>query len=107
MKTFYSPDHAAHAPKEEFEGGRLVPAVEIPERAERVRARIEARKLGPVLAPSGFGGAPILRVHDAAFVEFLDSAYADWRARYWRDTADAIPSAWPGRGLREQRDGDI
>jgi acetoin utilization deacetylase AcuC-like enzyme len=107
MKTFYSPDHAAHAPKEEFEGGRLVPAVEIPERAERVRARIEERKLGPVLAPSEFGAAPILRVHDAAFVEFLDSAYADWRARYWRDTADAIPSAWPGRGLREQRGGDI
>jgi acetoin utilization deacetylase AcuC-like enzyme len=107
MKTFYSPAHAGHAPKEEFEGGRLVPAVEIPERAERVRARIEERRLGPVLAPAEFGSAPILRVHDAAFVQFLDSAYGEWRKRYWRDSADAIPSAWPGRGLREQRDGDI
>jgi len=107
MKTFYSPAHAAHAPKEEFEAGRLVPAVEIPERAERVRARIEERKLGPVLAPSEFGNGPLLRVHDAAFVQFLTSAYGEWRTRYWRDTADAIPTAWPGRGLREQRGGDI
>ena len=51
MKTFYSPIHLGHVPAEEFEGGRLLPAVEIPSRAESVRARIEERKLGPILAP--------------------------------------------------------
>src|SRR5438105_66129 len=43
MKTFYSPAHLEHAPKEEFEAGRLSPAVEIPARAEHVKARIGER----------------------------------------------------------------
>jgi acetoin utilization deacetylase AcuC-like enzyme len=100
MKTFYSPAHLNHAPKEEFEAGRLSPAVENPARAERVRAEIERRKLGPILPPRNFGDEPILRVHDANFTAFLRSAYDDWRARYPSDTADALPSAWPTRGMR-------
>ena len=56
MKTFYSPAHLGHA---------LTPdsAVELPERAENVRAEIEARKLGPVLAPETFPDAAIEKVH--------------------------------------------
>jgi acetoin utilization deacetylase AcuC-like enzyme len=106
MKTFYSPAHLAHAPKEEFEGGRLSPAVELPARAERVKAEVERRKLGPVLAPQEFGSAPILAVHDSAMVRFLTGAHEQWRER-WPDTEAAIPSAWPGRGLRDRRDGEI
>ncbi|MGH6872861.1 MAG: histone deacetylase family protein [Rhizomicrobium sp.] len=107
MKTFYSPAHQAHAPKEEFEQGRMGPAVELPERVERVKARILERKLGPVLAPEAFGPEPVARVHDGAFVTFMAGAYAEWRKAYWRDTADAIPSSFPLRGLRARRDGDI
>jgi acetoin utilization deacetylase AcuC-like enzyme len=107
MKTFYSPIHLGHAPKEEFDGGRLTPAVEVPERVERVKTRILERKLGPVLAPEEFGPEAIARVHDAAFVQFLTGAYDDWRKMHWRDTMDAIPSSFPMRGLRERRGGDI
>ena len=107
MKTFYSPAHLDHAPKDEFEQGRLTPAVEIPERVERVKARVEERKLGEVIAPSAFPDEAIFRVHDAAFVKFLTGAYGMWREKYWRDNTDAIPSTWPARGLRERRDGDI
>ncbi|MBI3677254.1 MAG: histone deacetylase family protein [Proteobacteria bacterium] len=107
MKTFYSPVHLRHAPKQEFEGGRMQPAVEIPERAERVRAEIEARKLGPLLTPGEFGNEPLLRIHDPAFVIFLSEAHGAWTRRYGKDAPDAIPSAWPSRGLREQRSGDI
>jgi acetoin utilization deacetylase AcuC-like enzyme len=107
MKTFYSPTHLGHAPREEFEGGRLTPAVEKPERVERVKARIEARGLGPIIAPRRFGLDPVGRVHDAAFVRFLTGAYDEWREKYLKDDADAIPSSFPMRGLRERRDGDI
>ncbi|HTQ14022.1 MAG TPA: histone deacetylase family protein [Rhizomicrobium sp.] len=107
MKTFYSAAHRAHAPKEEFEGGRATPAIEIPERVERVKAQIEARKLGPVLPPEDFGLGPAARVHDGAFIRFLEGAHDAWRKAYWRDTADAIPSSFPLRGLRARRDGDI
>ncbi|HEY1838215.1 MAG: histone deacetylase family protein [Rhizomicrobium sp.] len=106
MKTFYSPAHRDHAPSEEFEGGRLTPAVEVPARAERVKAEIERRKLGPIVAPSEFGSEPILAVHDGALVHFLAGAHERWR-KHWPDVEQAIPSAWPGRGLKDRRNGDI
>jgi acetoin utilization deacetylase AcuC-like enzyme len=107
MKTFYSPAHLDHAPPEEFEGGKMSAAVEVPQRAERVRAEIERRKLGPILAPADFGMAPIARVHDAGLVRFLGEASALWRKQYGEDAPPAIPSAWPARGLRPQPDGDV
>ncbi len=107
IKTFYSPAHLAHAPEQEFEGGRLSPAVEVPARVERVRARVELRKLGPVLAPRPFGDEAILKVHDAGLVGFLTEAHAAWRERYGDGAPAAIPSAWPARGMTERRGGDI
>lgn len=105
MKTFYSPAHLEHAPKSEFEGGRLTPAVEVPARAERVHARILEHKLGPVIAPQVFPDDAILRVHDAGLTRFLAGAHDEWVKRYGE--SDAIPSAWPARGMRARRDGDI
>jgi acetoin utilization deacetylase AcuC-like enzyme len=107
MKTFYSPAHLGHAPKEEFEAGRLAPAVEIPARAERVKARIEERKVGPILSPQEFGNEPILRVHEADLVGFLGEAHDEWIKRYGASAPDAIASSWPARGLRTRRSGDV
>jgi acetoin utilization deacetylase AcuC-like enzyme len=106
MKTFYAHEHQGHAPALEFEQGRMAPAVEIPARAEAVRARIEAKKLGPILPQKPFDDAIIARVHDEDFIEFLIGAHAAWAARYGEKT-EAIPSCWPARGLRERRLGDI
>jgi len=108
MKTFYSPAHLAHVPREEFEMGRMGPAVEIPARVERVRARVAERQIGPILPPEHFDDDVIARVHDADFIAFLNDAHRAWTARYGeRAGAEAIPSCWPARGLRERRKGDI
>ena len=107
MKTFYSSAHLEHAPPEEFEGGRMNPAVEVPLRAERVRAEVERRGLGPILTPKDFGMAPIARVHDAGLVAFLGEASGLWRKRYGEDAPPAIPSAWPARGLHSNFRGDV
>ena len=107
MKTFYSPAHLGHIPAQEFEGGRLLPAVEIPSRAEAVRARIEERKLGPILAPTSFDDAPILRVHDGGLVSFLGDAFAQWQKAYGPKALAALPSRWPAPGLSARRAPDI
>ena len=107
MKTFYSATHTEHDPGMEFEGGRLSPAVEIPARAEQVRREIETRKLGPVLSPRQFPDGPILGVHDAGLVAFLQDAHHIWCARYGEDAPNAIASAWPARGMKPRRAGDI
>ena len=107
MKVFYSPAHLDHAPPEEFEGGRMNPAVEVPARVERVKAEAERRGIGPITAPATFGLAPVARVHDAGLVKFLGEASELWRKRHGEDAPAAIPSAWPGRGMRNRFDGDI
>jgi acetoin utilization deacetylase AcuC-like enzyme len=107
MKTFYTPAHQSHAPSQEFESGRLTPIPERPERVESVRAEIERRQLGPILAPTAFGLDPILRVHDRAFVEFVHGAHDEWTRRYGSGAPDAIPSAWPAAGMRRNLAGDI
>jgi acetoin utilization deacetylase AcuC-like enzyme len=106
MKTFYAAAHLEHFPSVNFAQGRLVPAVEIPERVEQVKRRIEDRKIGPLLAPQSFGDEAILRVHDDAFLRFMTGAYEAWHGKYGTD-ADAVPAVWPVRGLRVLRDGDI
>jgi acetoin utilization deacetylase AcuC-like enzyme len=106
VKTFYTTAHLDHQPKGDFSQGRPVPPVEIPERVEQVKRRIEERNIGPLLAPKMFGDETILRVHDDGFVHFLTGAYSAWEEKY-RSDADAVPSLWPARGLRLLRDGDI
>ena len=107
MKTFHSPAHLGHAPKLQFDAGRFSPAVEVPERVERVKSRIAERKIGPILQPREFGNEPILRVHDPQLIAFLGAAHDDWTKRYGRDAGDAIPSAWPARGMRAQGGRDV
>ena len=107
MKTFYSPAHLDHIPAEEFEAGQLSPAVEIPERAEAVRARIEERKLGEIAAPREFGNEAVLRVHDPELVGFLGEAFRDWQAAHGPNAMSALPSRWPAPGLSARRAPDI
>ncbi len=107
MKTFYSDAHLKHDPPEEFEMGRMAPAVEVPERAERVRACLEQRDIGPILRPVEFGNEPVLRVHDSDLVAFLAEAHDHWREKYGENAPAAIPSAWPSRGHKQRRTGHI
>lgn len=107
MKTFYSPAHLDHDPKVQFEAGQLLPAVEIPMRAETIKLALETRGTGPILPPKPFGDETILRVHDSGLVNFLGVAWKDWTDRYGAHAPVAIPSAWPSRGLPENRKGDI
>ena len=105
MKTFYSPLHLEHDPQVQFEGGQLLPAVEIPLRAEKVRVEIGKRRIGPVVPPTPCDDAAILKVHDAGMVAFLAEAYDEWTKRHGH--SPAIPSAWPAHGLHDGRRGDI
>jgi acetoin utilization deacetylase AcuC-like enzyme len=98
MKTIYSPRHAGHAGNLELMLGEIVPAFEMPSRAEYVRARVEAVGLGPILPPEEFGLDTARRVHDAAFVDFLPTVWDRWVESGRSGTA--LPYTWPVRGLR-------
>ena len=81
MLTIASDAHRAHVPKGEvIDGGTPLPAPEVPERAERIRAEIVARSLGPVQPPQPHGLDAAHRVHAPDYVEFLRTAYDEFLA---------------------------
>jgi acetoin utilization deacetylase AcuC-like enzyme len=84
----------------ELHGGLLVPPHESPERARFVLERVRATGLGVVLAPDRHGLEPVLRVHDAAFVDFLGRAWRDWEAS--GSQGEAIPDCWPARRMAQR-----
>jgi acetoin utilization deacetylase AcuC-like enzyme len=79
--TVASEAHHAHVPHGAvLDAGTPVPAPEIPERADRIRAAIDARGLGAVREPEPHGLDPVHRVHSRDYVTFLQRAYAEWIA---------------------------
>src|SRR5215475_9168146 len=100
MKTVYSDKYRLHDPKSEFAGGRFVPTFEMPRRAAMVLARVEATKLGPVMEPVAHDLGAVMRVHDSAFVEFLETGHAEWQKAY--GDSDAIPAVWVGPAMRRK-----
>jgi acetoin utilization deacetylase AcuC-like enzyme len=75
MRLFFDSRQRRHAPKSEYFNGALHPYAEHPGRLDSIIAAI-----GAIEAPADHGEAPIRAAHDGAYLEFLKSALADWRA---------------------------
>ncbi len=98
MRTVYNQRHAAHAATHEFFRGRLVPAFEVPARADYVLQAVQAAQFGEILNPVDHGLAPLERVHAPAYLRFIQGAHAEWLAL--GGEGDAFPAVWPVRSLR-------
>jgi acetoin utilization deacetylase AcuC-like enzyme len=105
MITVFSPDHVLRSARTELYGGELVRPHESPERAQIVLERVQAQRLGRVIAPASFGAAPLLRVHDPEYLEFLAQAWGEWVAAGNR--GEAIPDCWPARRMSQRRPASI
>lgn len=93
IPVYFDPAQSSHAPALELHNGAFVPSADTPARVEALLAAV-----GPVTAPTDHGLAPILAVHDAAYVNFLQRAHADWRAA--GREGDAFPYVFPVRHRR-------
>ncbi len=98
MKTIHSPRHHGHSGHVELYHGRIVPAFEKPERAEMIRAAVEARGFGETLAPADHGLAPLVRVHAPRYVDFLAQLTEQWIAS--GRELPILPSVWRAPGMR-------
>ena len=79
MLTVYTDEHHLHDAKAEFVQGHMVPIFEMPKRADFVIERVRQQKLGEVIAPERQPRDAIERIHSAAFLEFLETAWKEWR----------------------------
>jgi acetoin utilization deacetylase AcuC-like enzyme len=98
MQTVYSPRHAGHSGNMELMSGEILPAFELPRRAEIVRDRVKAVGLGEIIAPDEHGLETARRVHAPDYVDFLPRVWPMWTAEGRGGTA--IPFVWPAPGLR-------
>ncbi len=98
MITVFSDRHRLQSVDTEFYRGRWVEAFEIPRRAELVLEAVRSADLGPVIEPDSFGIEPVLAVHDADFVRFLETIWTDWLAEV--GNIPAYPNIWPPRRTR-------
>jgi acetoin utilization deacetylase AcuC-like enzyme len=99
MRIFWDERQRRHAPEKELHNGAFVPFAETPARADAVLAAV-----GPAEAPADQGEAPLLRVHPAAYLDFLKGAHCEWRAA--GRNGDAAGYVWPvvrRRPLRLER----
>lgn len=106
MITISSPNHALHAPKTEFFRGERVPCVESPSRLDFVLAELTAR--GHEVRPPDTDSIDALqKVHSAAYLAFLQTAWQQWLALS-PGNADVqpFPSVWPVRSLRHDVEPD-
>src|SRR5262249_18400471 len=71
----------AHDPVTETVMGGVIPANEVADRAERIRTTLEADGGFAFAAPTEHGPEPILAVHDAGLVRFVEEAWPAARAQ--------------------------
>jgi acetoin utilization deacetylase AcuC-like enzyme len=97
MITIYSEKHRLRNAKTELFGGVLVAPYENPSRADIILERVKSEKLGEIIEPDEFGMEPVLALHDAGFVEFLQTAWEEWSQTEYK--GEAIPTCWPARRM--------
>jgi acetoin utilization deacetylase AcuC-like enzyme len=97
MITIYSEKHRLRNAKTELFGGVLVPPYENPSRVDIILERVKSEKLGEIIEPDEFGMEPVLALHDAGFVEFLQTAWEEWSQTEYK--GEAIPTCWPARRM--------
>jgi acetoin utilization deacetylase AcuC-like enzyme len=101
MRTFFSEDHRLHFPQAELSGGEFVTPYELPSRVEYVLRRLRERDLGPVLDPGPVDVEPVRRLLDPGFLDFLATAYDDWKAAGMG--GEVIAAGMPTRRQRHDR----
>ena len=100
MRVVYSPAHLGHDIASETVMGRPVPANEVAERAERIRASLEADGGFEIAGPADHGDEPVVAVHDPGLLRFLAEAFGQMR-REGVDRVAVVPEGFNVRALSE------
>jgi acetoin utilization deacetylase AcuC-like enzyme len=105
MQVVYSPAHLAHDITVETFMGIPIPANEVAERAEKIRAALEADGGFALTEPSEHGETPITAVHDPGLVRFLEVAWSELR-RQGLDRPFLTADTYPNRQMFEGMSAD-
>jgi acetoin utilization deacetylase AcuC-like enzyme len=82
MNIIYTDRHQGHATDGLVVDGRPFVCRETPARAEAILAAVQAAHLGMVMPPNDHGLAPLLAAHDADYIAYVRTAYAQNAAHF-------------------------
>ncbi|MGV6395780.1 histone deacetylase family protein [Pseudomonas caspiana] len=78
MLSFFHPEQLLHFPKSYYSRGQMRTPQEVPQRAQNLLQAVDT--LGfDIREPADYGLDPLLGVHSAAYLTFLENAHADWK----------------------------
>jgi acetoin utilization deacetylase AcuC-like enzyme len=100
IPVVWSDRHRLHQPGAEIWVGVRTPGTEVPERAERIRAELEARG-ARIVAATEHPDSALLAVHDSELVDYLFSAWDRWQEAGLPDDPGqdrVVPYIFPGQG---------
>ena len=100
MRIIFTDLHDRHDCAGEMKDGQLAPCFENPRRLMAIADALRAAGHHDFETPPDKGLAPILAVNDLDYVEFLQSAHAQWRAA--GRAGDILPLCWPGPYMRRE-----
>lgn len=100
MITVYTPQHALHATAAILVKGQPWPTEELPERAEIIRRAVIDAQLAEIIPPHDFGLQPIEAVHEAEFLEYLQTVHAKNAAMHHGKASPVFPSTFATRPVR-------
>ncbi len=98
MRTIDSEQPRLRDARTELYGGELVQPFEKPSRAETVLRVVRESGLGEISPPEAFSLEPVLAVHEADYIAFLETAWQEWRDAGY--AGEVIASVWPARRMQ-------
>lgn len=105
MKIIHSEDHRYHFPQGEISGGEFVTPFERPSRVEYILSRLKAVGMTDISAPGALDMGPVRAIHDAGFLEFLETCWNEWVAEGYR--GEILPLGFPARRMQIRRPDQI
>ncbi|RVT95685.1 histone deacetylase family protein [Rhodovarius crocodyli] len=97
MLVFHSPVQAKHHSHQFMRHGRFVPTRDVPARADNILAEL-TRDGHAIHQARPHGMAPIAAIHTPEFLNFLETAWAEWR-RIDGAAEEVMPYVFPVRGM--------
>jgi acetoin utilization deacetylase AcuC-like enzyme len=95
MRIIYSEDHRLRDAKTELHDGQLVTPFEAPFRVEWILAAVKEAGFADIVPPEKHGLETVRKVHDPAYLEFLETVWERWVAA--GHTGEAIANSFAVR----------
>ncbi len=105
MKIIHSDDNRLHFPQGELFGGELVTPFERPSRVEYILRRLKEVGLTDISAPEALDRAPVEKIHDAGYLDFLATCWDEWVSEGMK--GEMIAASWPARRMVQKRPRNI